>query len=102
MALSKEIARNQAFQATLVESEEKYRALVEGSPDAIFVQTRGCYAYLNAAALRLFGARSAEELLGQPVVERLHPDDRPRLRERIRLLNEEKKAVPNLDEKFLT
>ncbi|QYJ80699.1 EAL domain-containing protein [Shewanella acanthi] len=32
MALSKEIARNQAFQATLVESEQKYRDLFDKAP----------------------------------------------------------------------
>jgi PAS domain S-box-containing protein len=84
-----------------LESETRFRMLVEGAPDAIFVQAAGGFAYLNAAAVKLFGADSPERLLGRPVVDRFHPDYRDRILERIRMLNEEKKAVPRMEEVYL-
>ncbi|MDO8847552.1 MAG: PAS domain S-box protein [Coriobacteriia bacterium] len=58
----------------LEDSEKRFRLLVEGAPDAIFVQTNMRFAYLNEAAWRLYGAQSPDELLGAPVFERFHPD----------------------------
>ena len=47
-------------------SESNFRLLVENAPDAIFVQTRGQFAYLNAAAVALFGARIRPNSLASP------------------------------------
>lgn len=85
----------------LKESEEKFRKLVENAPEVIYIQTGGTFVYLNERALRLFGAESAEALLGRPVMERIHPDHRKIVRERLRLLTEEKKAVPVMEQKYL-
>ena len=93
-------ARKQA-EATLRESEEKFRSLVETAPEAIFIQTDGRFSYVNAAGLRLFGATRPGDLVGQPVMDRFHPDFRGRIRERMRVLNEEKQQVPALDEIYL-
>jgi PAS domain S-box-containing protein len=83
------------------ESENRFRMLVEGAPDAIYVQAEGAFAYLNAAALKLFGADSSERLLGHPVLGRFHPDYRDRILERRRVLNEERTSVPRMEEVFL-
>ena len=83
------------------ESEERFRKLVEGAPDAIFVQAEGVFAYLNAAALRLFGAQSPDQLLGRPLHDRVRSQDRAKLQERIKLINEKKRSVPRLEEIFL-
>ena len=80
-------------EAALRESEGKFRLLVENAPDAIFVRVGGGLAYLNPAAVRLFGAESAEALLGTPVIDHIHPDTRAIARERMRLFDEERKAV---------
>jgi PAS domain S-box-containing protein len=85
----------------LRESEENFRTLVNYAPDAIFIQTEGRFAYVNEAALRLFGATSQEELLDRPVLDRFHPDFLAAGRERIRLLNEAKTPVPALEQKYL-
>ena len=85
----------------LRENEERFRTLVEGAPDAIFVQTEKTFAYLNAAAVELFGASSAEQLLGQPVMERFHPSFREAVRARIAQLNRHKQRVPLLEEIYL-
>src|SRR5512140_1780738 len=83
------------------QSEEKFRLLVESAPDAIFVQIGGCFAYVNPAAVRLFGAQSAEQLLGRPIVERISPDHREIFSERRRLLTEERQKVPPMVQKYL-
>jgi two-component system, sensor histidine kinase and response regulator len=47
-------------------------ALFEPSPVPVLVHRDGAVHYANAAALRLFGASSASQLLGKPVASRTH------------------------------
>lgn len=91
-------SEERAAQRALMESEERFRLLVENAPEAIFVQTNGCFAYVNPAALHLFGADSTSRLTGTKVVERFHPDFRDGVLERIHLLNDELKAIPSIEE----
>ncbi len=84
----------------LRESEEKFRTLVNNAPDAIFVQIRGRFAYVNEATLKLFGATSQAQLLNQAAMDRLHPDFHAAMQERIRLLEEKKIPVPTLEQKY--
>ncbi|SMP59040.1 PAS domain S-box-containing protein [Desulfonatronum zhilinae] len=83
------------------ESEERFRSIVEGAPDAVFVQTDLKFAYLNQAALALFGAHSQSELLRQSVMDRSPEEFREQVQKRTRLLNEQKQAVPNLEQVYL-
>ncbi|MHB9098900.1 MAG: PAS domain S-box protein, partial [Syntrophales bacterium] len=83
------------------QSEEKFRLLVESAPDAVFIQTGGCFAYVNPATVHLLGAESAEQLLGRPILERISPDFRETIRERVRLLNEKREKVPPMVQKYL-
>ena len=50
----------------LRESEQRYRSLVELSPDAICVLAGGRFIYANPAAVRLFGASEAGDLVARP------------------------------------
>ena len=68
----------------LLQSEERYRILVETSPDAILLHRDGVFLYANNAALRLFGAESTDQLVGQPVESTVHPEYRTLVRERIK------------------
>jgi PAS domain S-box-containing protein len=67
----------------LRESEDRYRSLVELSPDAILVHAEGRYVFANPAAVRLFGVKSATEIVGRDVLESVHPDDRETVARRI-------------------
>lgn len=87
--------------AKLRESEKRYATLMENARDGIFIQTNGRFAYLNASACKMFGAQSAEELIGTRVVERYHPEYRHKVLERIRIVNEERQPVSTMDEKCL-
>jgi len=87
--------------AALKQSEARFRSLVEGAPDAIFVQTDWRFAYLNESAAALFGAESPEQLLGQPVMERFHPKVREIVAQRIVQLNVQKQRVPAMEQVYL-
>ncbi len=68
-----EVQQRRVAEKSLRENEERFRLLVEGAPDAIFVQTAGKFSYLNPAALRLFGVLEQSKLLGKQVMDRVHP-----------------------------
>jgi PAS domain S-box-containing protein len=88
-------------QAALEISEDKFRSLVENSPEAIYIQVDGLFVYLNPAAIRLFGAVSADQLLNTPFMDRIHPDFHDIIRSRVRTLIEDPAPVPLIYEVYL-
>ncbi|TVR01236.1 MAG: PAS domain-containing sensor histidine kinase [Desulfovibrionales bacterium] len=88
-------------QEALKENEQHFRLLADNAPDGIFIQVNYRFAYLNKACLRHFGAQSEEDLLGQSVIDRFHPDIQHIVRERIRLLNEDRQPVALMEQKHI-
>lgn len=76
-----------ASQRALADSEARFRTLVEGAPDAIFVQTNERFVYVNAAACRLYGAGSEGELIGRPILDVVDPSLHDMVRARIKAIN---------------
>ncbi len=74
-------ARRQADQA-LRESEERYRRLVEASPDGIIIVQRGRITFANARAVDLLGAADRTALLGQAALRFTLPTLRTQLKAR--------------------
>jgi diguanylate cyclase (GGDEF)-like protein/PAS domain S-box-containing protein len=60
----------------LREEKERYRRLVDVSPEVIAVHQDRRFVFVNPAGLRMFGAEGPEQLLGRHVMEMVHPDDR--------------------------
>lgn len=81
-------------------SEERYRNLVERSPDMILVHDKGKCVYLNPAGVRILGASRPEELIGKSVFEIIHPDYREVAKDDFGRA-EEGKEVPVLEGKFI-
>ena len=68
----------------LQRSEERYRTVVEQSPQAVVVHRNGTIIYANPAAIRMFGATSLQDVAGSPILDRVHPDDHPTVLARVR------------------
>jgi PAS domain S-box-containing protein len=101
MGVSRDITeRNHAEQA-LRESEERYRTLVELSPDPIIVHTGGRIVFVNTAAVQIFAAKSPDDLVGRSVVEMVHADYRVIVKDRILQMLKLGKRVPTIEEKFI-
>jgi len=85
----------------LAESEIKYRGLVENLPDSIVIYTGGKIVFVNKEVLRLMGANHYDELIGQPVLQFVHPDSRALVVERMRIASYKGAVLPPVEEKFL-
>jgi len=89
------------MEAALRESEERYRHLVEVSPDGISVEIDDKVVFINTAGAKLLGCSKSEELIGKPVVDFLHPDRRRVTQKQLQYLRNKKKALPLREERFM-
>jgi PAS domain S-box-containing protein len=95
-----DITPRKLAEAALKESEERYRNLVELSPDAIVVHSEGKVVFLNPAASIMFRVTNNEDILGKPIVDFVHEDYRALVTERVKLMTETGKMIPLVHEKF--
>ena len=85
----------------LLASEERYRWLVEHSPDAIGVYSDDRLVFINPAGVKLLGAISPEEVLGKPIVGFIHPDSLELVEERHQQMREMEAELPLVEEKII-
>ncbi|AYF76124.1 diguanylate cyclase [Nocardia yunnanensis] len=65
---------------------QRYRSLVDYSPDGIVVHERGTVVYANPAILRLLVADTPDDVIGRSVMDFVEPDSVAPMLERIRRL----------------
>ena len=83
--------------AALRESEQRYRALVNALPQAIFVHDGTRCLFANPAALQLSGYRSIEEGGDRSVMSLAHPDSVRLLEERSRRIMQSGEPAPPIE-----
>jgi PAS domain S-box-containing protein len=112
--LSPQVSRGRVFVAAIVtditemkraeeqlrDSEERYRKLIELSPDAYVVVVGERVAFMNSAGLSLFGAETATDIIGRPVWDFIDMDSLPQLSQMVRDLRERGARVQSTGQRF--
>ncbi|TAL69913.1 MAG: PAS domain S-box protein [Bacteroidetes bacterium] len=82
------------------ESEEKYRLLIEHLPDGIMIHSDGKIVFANQATIDIFGG-DKNKIIGSQVLDFVHPDYLPTVKDRIKTIVNNKKDVPVIEEKLV-
>ena len=90
------ISKNYADKA-LQESEERFRALVEFSPDCLAVAVDEKLVYLNPSGMKLIGAKSADEVLGRDAFDFVPTELHEQTHERRRIVLEQGLSSPVIE-----
>jgi len=97
LLLEREIKERKRFESGLRESEERYRKLVELSPDGVYLFSEGRVVFANEAAARLIGAPGPEYIVGKAIGDLIHPDYQEAARQRIKRAMEQRETNPALE-----
>jgi PAS domain S-box-containing protein len=96
-----DITENKITENSLRESEEKYRSLVENSPDAIIIYIDDKIAFTNDEGLRMLGAKNREEIIGIPFLQFIHPVSRANVIQNMKEVTKNKNASATVEVRFI-
>jgi len=82
------------------ESEERYRALVELSPNGITIHVDGRFVFANQASADLLGVPAPEALSGKRVLDFVKPDYHELVKERLAQLETARRPIRWIEERL--
>ena len=100
-AVMRDITQGENAERALARSEASFRALIESMPDGVLVHRHGAIVYMSPSLRRMLGYGPDEDLRGRQAIELVHPDDRPKVLERVVEIFSSGKPAPPLEERFL-
>jgi diguanylate cyclase (GGDEF)-like protein/PAS domain S-box-containing protein len=101
VATGMDITEGKQAEEEMLAWEERCLRLMESSPDAIFVHYQGNIVFANKAAIVLLGASSPNQVIGKPVLDFVHPEDRATIKERLKKILEQATELPLIGERLV-
>ncbi|MEJ2649761.1 MAG: PAS domain S-box protein, partial [Sedimentisphaerales bacterium] len=95
-----DVTKRKQAELALLESEEKYRSLVELSPESVCLLIGEKIEFVNPAALRLVKAKESKEVLGKSLWDFVHADSMEIARKDVNLLLQGSHRVPQREIKL--
>ena len=96
-----DISEQLICQNRLDESEERYRKIVEHSPDSILICDNYMIKYANKSAVRFLGRRNIKEVIEMPISQFTHCDYYEKLSKQINYILNKQEKVPYYETKFV-
>jgi len=100
-AFIRDVSQRKQMERALVQSEERYRKLIDSFPEAIFIGKGDRMIYANDVGIRLLGAHDLEDVLRYSAFEIVHPDYHPNVRKRIQVTENLKRETERMEEKWI-
>ncbi len=99
--VTRDITERRMAEEAVRESEERYRRLIELSPDGISVHVEGKFVFVNPAGMRLLGATHAGQLIGMSGLDVVHPDYGEIEKSRLQRLENSMDLISWTEEKYV-
>ncbi len=102
IALVRDISDRTTAELHLSESENRYKNLIEKSPEAIVIQRNDKVIYVNPAAVKLSGLQRREDLLGLNIFDFIHPEFKEAVKKRIQYSLNKREETERIELKLLS
>jgi len=99
--IAQDVTERKQMMDALQKNEEKYRKLVELTPDGLLIHTGGKIVFSNTAAANMMGAAKPDDMIGKNLIDFVHPDYRGVVTERVRQITDNKNNAPLIEEKLV-
>lgn len=97
----RDISERKKHEETLRASEERYKHIVEFSPETIFIHRDGKVIFINSAGLKLFGATDPAQIIGQSIWNLYPPERHGIVRSRNQLMEKTREPAPLIEHTIL-
>jgi PAS domain S-box-containing protein len=101
LGILRDVTARERTEEALRRSEASFRALIELLPDGVVVHRGGKILYVNPEGVSRLGYDVASELVGRPVADIIHPDDRAEVAGRLARIAATGKPLEMREDRFL-
>ncbi|WP_261180002.1 diguanylate cyclase [Anaerobacillus sp. CMMVII] len=76
IGIAHDITQQKEAEENLLQSEKRYRSLIELSPEVIFVHSKSKIEYVNDKAISFIGVKEKEDIVGKTILDFIYHQDK--------------------------